>query len=164
MTVQNLLIELRRIGVQIWPEGDQLRYRAPKGVLSAERLQQIKKFRAEIFQFYNKPLANSPVRAPIEQVERPTQLPLSAAQQRLWFLHRLDTSASAYNVPLSLRLTGQLDVLALQLAINDVVGRHESLRTLFPDVDGIPQQQVLEVADSRAHLILHQIHANETTL
>ena len=68
--------------------------------------------------------------------------PLSFAQERLWFLDRLQQGSSTYNVPLALRLTGALDVEALEEALNAVVERHEALRTTFADEEGEPLQVV----------------------
>ncbi len=62
---------------------------------------------------------------------RPERIPLSLAQQRMWFLNRFDTESTAYNIPLALRMSGNLDVAALDLALADVTERHESLRTVF---------------------------------
>ncbi|MGW6949611.1 amino acid adenylation domain-containing protein [Streptomyces xanthophaeus] len=82
-------------------------------------------------------------------VERPAglPLPLSFAQRRMWFLQRLDGEGLGYNMPGALRLRGRVDVDALRAAVGDVVARHESLRTVFLEVDGVPRQVVLGVGE-----------------
>ncbi|MFT4199145.1 amino acid adenylation domain-containing protein, partial [Gordonia sp. (in: high G+C Gram-positive bacteria)] len=81
---------------------------------------------------------------------RPAQIPLTFAQQRMWFINRFDPQAPTYNIPAVLRLRGDLDVEALRSAVVDVVARHEVLRTTFPSIDGVPHQSVHPAADAQA--------------
>ena len=75
--------------------------------------------------------------------ERPDRLPLSLAQQRMWFLNRFDTESAAYNIPLALRLSGELNVDAMNSAIHDVRARHEVLRTCYPQSEDGAVQSIL---------------------
>ncbi|MFH9072083.1 non-ribosomal peptide synthetase [Streptomyces alboflavus] len=77
-------------------------------------------------------------------------LPLSFAQSRLWFLHRLDGPSATYNLFFVLRLGGDLDVAALRLAVGDLVARHAILRTVYPDTEGLPHQLILDEDAGRA--------------
>ncbi|ONM48517.1 non-ribosomal peptide synthetase [Nocardia donostiensis] len=84
---------------------------------------------------------------------RPEQIPLSLAQQRMWFLNQFDTTSAAYNIPVAIRLTGQLDIGALQQAVADVLARHETLRTVYPQTPDGPIQRVLEPSDIPVGLV-----------
>jgi len=85
---------------------------------------------------------------------RPEKVPLSYAQQRLWFLLQLEGASATYNTAAALRLRGALDAEALEQAIGDVVERHESLRTIFPDDAGVPYQHIVEARPPLARFAL----------
>ncbi|WP_189030948.1 non-ribosomal peptide synthetase [Nocardia rhizosphaerihabitans] len=83
---------------------------------------------------------------------RPERIPLAPAQRRMWFVNQYDPSSGAYNIPAVLRLTGRLDLVALRAALTDVMSRHEALRTMYPDHDGIGYQVVVAPAELGGHL------------
>ncbi|WP_406229858.1 amino acid adenylation domain-containing protein [Nocardia sp. NBC_01009] len=85
-------------------------------------------------------------RPPLIAGPRPDLVPLAPAQQRMWFFNQYDTRSGAYNVPIAIRLRGELSVDALRSAVVDVLRRHESLRTRYPDHDGM-LIQLIEPAD-----------------
>ncbi|GHO79997.1 hypothetical protein KSD_77680 [Ktedonobacter sp. SOSP1-85] len=80
--------------------------------------------------------------SPIQPVSREEALPLSFAQQRLWFLHQLDPQSTAYTIPNAVRLRGSIDIQALDLALHLVIQRHESLRTTFPSQGAVAVQHI----------------------
>ncbi|MGW7090828.1 amino acid adenylation domain-containing protein [Streptomyces sp. NPDC054874] len=108
---------------------------------------------------------------PLSLVPRTGPLPLSPAQQRLWFLHRLEGPSPTYNIPLVLNINGPVDRDALQLALYDLAERHETLRTVYPPTDNapdgtahgegagvsddLPHQRILAPDDPAARPVLH---------
>ncbi|HEX2080605.1 MAG TPA: condensation domain-containing protein, partial [Longimicrobium sp.] len=93
---------------------------------------------------------------PIEPAPREGRLPLSFAQQRLWFLEQLGGLGGTYHMPMRLRLRGELDRAALVGALDGIVARHEALRTTFAQVDGVPEQRIAP-ADVGFHLLEHDL-------
>ncbi len=90
-----------------------------------------------------RPDAGAPTQAALTTRPRPEVVPLSFAQNRLWFIDQLQGPSPVYNMAVALRLRGRLGTEALGAALADVVGRHESLRTLFPAVEGVARQLVV---------------------
>ncbi len=90
-------------------------------------------------------------------------IPLSFAQRRLWFLNQLEGPSATYNMAGALRLRGPLDHAAMAAAINDVVDRHEPLRTVFPDVVGEPCQQILDLDQARLELEVAETEPGDLT-
>jgi NRPS condensation-like uncharacterized protein len=86
------------------------------------------------------------------------EAPLGWAQRRLWLFHRVDAESAAYNLPGAVRFSGRLDLAALARALDEIVRRHEALRTTFPsDADGEPVQRIAPPAP--VHLPLVQLAA-----
>src|SRR5262249_6446487 len=92
-------------------------------------------------------LGHTAVAMPIARVPRDGVLPASFAQQRLWFLDQLEPGRASYHIPAAVRLHGQLDIPALERALNEVVRRHEALRTTLVSEGGVPRQVIAERLD-----------------
>ncbi|MFE6364411.1 amino acid adenylation domain-containing protein [Streptomyces sp. NPDC057806] len=81
--------------------------------------------------------------------ERPARVPLSYAQERMWFLNRLDDAAATYNIPLLVPLDAAVDTDALRAALGDLCDRHEILRTVIAEHEGVPHQRILPPGEPR---------------
>ncbi|MFI7663689.1 amino acid adenylation domain-containing protein [Nocardia sp. NPDC049526] len=93
-------------------------------------------------------------RPPLVAGPRPDLVPLAPAQQRMWFFNQYDTASGAYNMPIAIRLRGDLNVDALHAAVVDVLSRHESLRTRYPDHHGTLIQLIEPVENMDRELIV----------
>jgi amino acid adenylation domain-containing protein len=144
MTGAKLLDLLQGAGVELWADNEAVRYRAPKGALTESLRAAILTHKAEILQLLreNGRSAN-PNFPPLVRIPRGgEQVPLSFAQQRLWFLDQLTPGTSAYNISGAVRLTGPLNIVALEQSLTEVLRRHEILRATFNAVDGQPFQSI----------------------
>jgi amino acid adenylation domain-containing protein len=139
-----LLSRLRRSGVRLRVEGEHLRYRAAEGALTPGLLSELRERKAEIVDFLGRP---------IRPVPRDRDLPASHAQERLWFLDRTGITGSAYNLPLQMRLRGELDRHALRGALGEILRRHESLRTAFQECEGCLLQVIQPPPEPRLPVV-----------
>ncbi|MBO1057381.1 MAG: amino acid adenylation domain-containing protein [Dolichospermum sp. JUN01] len=143
MAIFKFLSLLNNLDIKIWIEDDQLRFRAPKGAMTDELKQQIKERKAEIIAFLQEAQTATQITSlSLVPVARDKDLPLSFAQQRMWFLSQLDGESTFYNESFQLQIVGKLSVTALEQSINEIIRRHEVLRTNFPTVEGVPFQVI----------------------
>ncbi len=142
--IKEFLSELERLDVKLRADGEHLRCSAPKGALTPEIRDGIAWHKEAILAALRKeePAAHS-LPEPIRPAPRDGRIPLSFAQQRLWFLNRLEPGSPAYNMPAAFRLEGLLDVPALERSFTEIVRRHETLRTVFPEIEGSAVQEIL---------------------
>lgn len=144
MKVVEFLSYLNSLEIKLWLEEEKLKYQAPQGVMTAEIKQEIGTRKPEILAFLSReaqPSPNSP-ESVIIPVSRDEDLPLSFAQQRMWFLYQMDSQNPAYNECPAIRLTGNLNIDILEQSLNTIIQRHEILRTTFPMVEGKPIQKI----------------------
>ncbi len=142
--LSEFLSYLRSLDVRLWLEGDRLRFSAPPGVMTPELTQQLVERKPEIMSFLARVGQMSQAAAPaIVRLSRNEPLPLSYAQERLWVFDRLNPNSPVYNIAGAVRLKGRLDLSALERSCNEIIKRHEVLRTNFVIVNGKPRQSVL---------------------
>ncbi|MEH2206526.1 MAG: amino acid adenylation domain-containing protein [Nostoc sp.] len=135
--IYSFLSHLRSLDVKLFLDGERLRCKAPKGILTPQLQAQIAERKPEILAFLHKDVVYA-----IEPVSRTGNLPLSFAQARLWFLDKLQPNSGFYNIPIVWRFSGQLNVAALQSSLNEIIRRHEALRTNFVTQEEQPVQVI----------------------
>ncbi|AKT37644.1 non-ribosomal peptide synthetase [Chondromyces crocatus] len=144
MSLTQFLSNLSQLGVSLWIEGDRLRIRARKDVLTPSLRSELEARREEILAFLSHQKKNtSPQGAEISVASRDGDLKLSSGQLRFWVLDKLVPDSPLYNLFFGIRMSGPLDVSALERSVTALVTRHEVLRTVFPESNGQPRQVVL---------------------
>lgn len=143
MTSLELLAQLRRRDILLWRDGDQLHYSAPEGALTADLRQAVRSQKAELLTLVAPRNGSAqPHTIPIQPRQQP--LPLSFAQERLWFSAQIEGRQALYNEPWVLQLCGHLDLPALTAALRALEERHEILRTTFTVIDDAVYQKINE--------------------
>jgi len=146
VTTAEFLSHLRSLSVELWADGERLRCNGPKEVLTLELAAELKERKQDILTFLR---ATSDTAAPVAETPlvstaKNGAIPLSFAQQRLWFFNQFEPNNTVYNDHIVLRLTGRLNVEALEKTLTAIVTRHEVLRTTFVVVNGAPAQVIAE--------------------
>jgi amino acid adenylation domain-containing protein/thioester reductase-like protein len=141
-TIPSLLGEIHNLGIKFCLEGDKLGVKAAKGVLTDALRKELSTRKTEIIAYLQQLQAPTATTA-IPIVNRNQPLSLSFSQQRLWLLHQLADQKQVYNIPCIWHLQGELLIPALENSLNQIVLRHESLRTIFVEEDGKLWQKIL---------------------
>ncbi|MBL8341598.1 MAG: amino acid adenylation domain-containing protein [Rubrivivax sp.] len=148
--LDDLLRQLAALDIRLALDGDRLNVNAPKGTLTAELRAELAAHKEALKESLKDGRAGAagaalPSSAPataalpeLRAVPRQPRMPLSHTQQRLWFLRQMDPGSSNYNVVSLFRIRGPLDTAALAAAMDDLVRRHETLRTHFEAAEGSP--------------------------
>jgi amino acid adenylation domain-containing protein len=142
-TAHALIARLRAADVRLVLDGGKLRVNAPKGALTDELRAAIGAHRESLIEALTSGGKGSPPRDR-KRISRSSPLPVSSAQQRLWFLDRMAPGTPLYNIGGSIRIRGRLDRASFERAVGALVGRHESLRTHFAEQDGAPVAVIAE--------------------
>ncbi len=143
MNTLDLLELLRHKDVKIWEEGDHVHINAPKGTLTPDLQAHIRECKQELVRLLREtPRMDSRVGPPIHPSLREDPLPLSFAQERLWFFDKFQPGNPAYNISSAFSVSGHLNVMAMEQALGELVRRHEVLRTTFPLLENRPIQKI----------------------
>ncbi|NKI72788.1 AMP-binding protein, partial [Collimonas pratensis] len=143
MDIKKFLLQISDLGITFEVRDGQLYSRGNKGAIGPELQDRIRESKHEIIRFLTnafKKEGDIVLRLPRSPG---VELPLSFAQQRLWFLDQFEPNSAFYNMPGMIRLSGELNLAAFSATLNEVVRRHESLRTTFANHDGMPVQVVV---------------------
>jgi len=141
-SIVEFLSSLRSLDVRVWADNGQLRVSAPDGVLTPDLRAQLTARKAEILVFLQQANQVSQNTPEIQRAARDGSIPLSFSQHRIWLFDQLEPQNPAYNIPASVRLIGPLNMAAIQASINEIVRRHEVLRTTFGSVNGQVSQVI----------------------
>ena len=138
--VEQLVFRLRQRGILLKLENERLVCDAPRGMMTADLTDQLRQHKEAIIELLKRERDSSVTKVSISKVSRDTEIPLSFSQESLWFLEQLNPGTPAYNIPLRLRIAAKIDSAILQRCLDEIVRRHEVLRTCFRVVRGSPTQ------------------------
>jgi hypothetical protein len=131
-----------RKGIRFWSENGQLHYKAPKGALTPEEIDEIRLYKDQIISVLARAAAVETAETGPEPRPRLDRAPLTFTQLARWNSHQLSTCHSSYFIPSALRLRGPLNIIALRKSVAELVRRHDALRTQISNCDGVPVQEI----------------------
>jgi amino acid adenylation domain-containing protein len=159
MNLSEFISQLYILDIRLWVKDGTLHINAPKGALTVELREKLASQKEEIIQFLQESrstqssVPNQQTTGIVHLPSRTGNIPLSFSQQRLWFLDQFDPGNTAYSIPFSIQFDGELDHEAFEKSLNDIVFRHESLRTTFSiDKNGVPVQIIRPFSSQRLPL------------
>ncbi|NES70235.1 MAG: non-ribosomal peptide synthetase, partial [Okeania sp. SIO2D1] len=149
MNIVEFVSYLQNLGVKLWIDKDQLGYRSPKGVMTGELKRNLVERKTEVLEFLRElqTTQESVASFIIRPVSRSGDLLLSYPQEWMFFWDQFLPENPLYNVPMILQFEGLLNVTVLEQSLNEIIRRHENLRTSFPSIDGKPIQVISTVAN-----------------
>ncbi|MDM8557745.1 amino acid adenylation domain-containing protein [Candidatus Parabeggiatoa sp. HSG14] len=151
--IEAFLSDLRELNIHITVKEEKLHCKAPKGKLTPKLQTKLAKHKIEILHFLQQ---KSIFEQPIQPISRDGELPISFAQQRLWFLYQLEGKSATYNISAAVRLTGYLHFVALKHSLQEIIQRHETLRTTFQSINGKPIPFIHSIVDYQLQVINFQ--------
>lgn len=149
--MNDLLKRLDQRGLSLYLQDQKLRFKGPKGALTEHLREEIRANKEDLIVWLSK------------DQDPGAHHPLSSAQRRIWVLSKMDESGTLYNVPLSFILKGELDRRALEAALNELIKRHETLRTSIEEDRGEPQGHVWDILDFQLDYEDWREHPNQET-
>ncbi|XLS30271.1 non-ribosomal peptide synthase/polyketide synthase [Flavobacteriaceae bacterium M23B6Z8] len=146
MRIDEFISELREKNIIVTVREEQLAIHDPDDALNPQIIADLKAKKPEIIRFFQKISLQKAFQmihpAPVQEY-----YPLTSAQRRMYFLQQLDKKSTAYNMPMVFEIGNNIDKQLLTNAFKSLVARHESLRTVFIDIDGVPMQKIMEASD-----------------
>ncbi|WP_027630731.1 non-ribosomal peptide synthetase [Ruminiclostridium cellobioparum] len=140
--IEKFISELKAKSIKLWKEDGFLRYKAPKGVITAEILKDMAERKEEIKNYLISSDFGDAFSRPIPKIEMRDYYSLSAAQKRMYLVSQIDSESTAYNMTQVLKIEGDLDLNHFTQVIEKLVERHEILRTSFEFIEGKPVQKI----------------------
>ncbi|KZN66284.1 non-ribosomal peptide synthetase [Pseudoalteromonas luteoviolacea] len=156
MATEAFLKKINTLGIKLWLEGSQLKFKAPKGTWNNEIRDELVANKAQVIAHLQAQLANqqntdvppiTPVARAASDGTVSVDFPLSFSQERLWFIDQLESGSANYSIPIAVTICSAPDkpfnIDLIERAFNLIIDRHENLRSIFPSRNGKAHQQVL---------------------